>query len=349
MYQDLELGVSYTFMNSSTCLVSNLTSKTLDEFPRERYLATQAPDNPSHLQLRPVRELWGFLPGANVSYVGTRTVNDVLCDVWQEERSDTGNATIYEVSFSKPSLGYRLSHKTLVEHQVPVRMEFYSKSLIGKPPGQKKPWEFRSHTNVYEFDMSPSSPKINLLPCYQESATFWFQVQGAYRKIAQNIKDFEDAVAASISSSAGVHQSRVAGLHVMHMKLLYFETNRRLSVQILPSNDDHGSIVVEGTILDKPSVPTYKDTGPALDVAMGNLRDIINSGSGLRIAYGRNAYESLAQSFTQSFGSSSSGYSGGIVAGVAIAMVVVGALIGALVGATIATKRRRYLQMNSTD
>lgn len=94
-------------------------------------------------------------------------------------------------------------------------------------------------------------------------------------------------------------------------------------------------------------MPTYKDTGPALNAAMGKLRDTINSGSGLRITYGSDAYTSLAQSFSQSPGSSqsSSGYSGGVVAGIAIAMVVVGALIGAVV-LYFVMKRRGEFQMS---
>lgn len=169
------------------------------------------------LKMKSIKEMLGLSDPASVKYLGTRIVNDILCDVFQEEKVDMpmpGNTTIIELSFAKRSVIY-LSGNTGEEHQVPVKYELYTKGHEG---------EFQERTqsdihliyNLYDFDIKPQfEPTVHTSRCYRGKQTIFFQVNGTYDSITGFKRHkFLKNCHRSIAVAAQVDESRLTDVTV---------------------------------------------------------------------------------------------------------------------------------------
>ena len=212
-------------MINGNCSTFSLNPRFLELYPSEGYLAELSPDK-KRLQLTSVKRLFGLSGQFNVSYIGTRTVNDIPCDVFIEETVDypqPGNITITELSFARKSFSF-LSSSNAPEHQVPVRFEVYSKSLVGRlldPPSQgafhpPSQGAFHQIYNLYNFESSPQQPHSHdTRQCYDSNRNVWFQLDGDVDKmLLTNMDSFIASCTDAVATAADVDWSRVTGLTV---------------------------------------------------------------------------------------------------------------------------------------
>ena len=244
--QDFRIGVGF-FVSNGNCLSFSLNPHLLKLSPVEDYFAELTPDK-KHLQLKSVKTLFG-LSKSNVSYIGTRTVNDIPCDVFIEETVDhpqPGNITIRELSFARKSFSF-LSSSNAPEHQVPVRSEVYSKNLVGRlldPPSQGA---FHRVFNLYNFEFSPQQSHghgmgMYTRQCYDSNRNVWFQLDGDVDKLLlTNMDSFIAACTDAVATAAGVDWSRVTGITVSVLTKNLEYISNKYQVTILPST---GTVII---------------------------------------------------------------------------------------------------------
>ena len=217
LLEDFRIGVGFVTYEGS-CTTFELTPQYLSKRGEKNSVATLSSDK-QHLQLKPVKELFGLSDSYNVTYVGIRTVNDIPCDVFVEKRVDyplPGNVTIAELSFARKSLNYSSSDIKHPEHQVPVKSEMYSESLVGKLLNPPSFSDFHRIYSVYEFDISLHYvPFVDIRPCFSSSSMVWFQLNVTYDiDLKQNMKVFRKSCSHAVAEKAKVDVSRVTGIMV---------------------------------------------------------------------------------------------------------------------------------------
>jgi hypothetical protein len=283
--QDFRLGVGF-FLSAHNCTTLPLSVSLLYQFSGEQSIARLSPDK-MHLQMKSARDLFGMSSDYNVSYVGTRMVNDIPCDVFAEERNDfphPGNTTIIELSFARKSLGF-VSSTGFSQHQLPVRYEQYSKSLIGRLLNAPSTDDFHQIFNIFDFTVSTNeSERIDVERCYTSSVTVWFELNGKFDSLlATNKRVFAKAIADSVASAAQVDISRVT--------------------RITPIKLGDG-LLIQVTLLgflNNSNLTTYVSTGVPIDEAITNLQETIdNEELAVIVNQTRRQYWAVSNSFTTS-------------------------------------------------
>lgn len=337
--QDFRIGVGFNILNGN-CSTISLDPQLLKQYPQLGDLAKLTPDK-AHLQLASAKTLFGLSGRFNVSYIGTRTVNDIPCDVYIEERVDypqPGNITIIEQAFARKSFSF-INSSNIPEHQVPVRFEAYSKNLVGRildPPSKDS---FHGVYNFYDFQFSPHHFHVNAMgwltrKCYDSDRNVWFKLEGDVDKMpSSNMNPFIASCTDAVTKATGVDRSRIGGLVVVPVD---------------------NNIVVHGLLLgfiQNTSIKPYISMGPALDVAIANLITTVNNGqfkffvtiNGIQAQYS-GIKGSVTTDVQSTCSSASSKYSAGEMAGLAIAMLLVGVIIGAVV-LFVVMKRRGSVEV----
>lgn len=214
--QDFRLGVGF-FLSADNCTTLPLSVALLYHFSGEQLIARLSQDK-KHLQMKSAKSLFGISSRYNASYVGTRMVNDIPCDVFVEERNDfphPGNVTVIELSFARKSLNY-LTVSGHTEQQVPIRYEQYSKNLLGRLLDPPSATDFHQIFNIYEFSISTEyMEQVDMERCYPSSTTVWFQLDGKFSSLVRRDgKLFTSSAKDAVAQAAQVDISRVTRVTV---------------------------------------------------------------------------------------------------------------------------------------
>jgi hypothetical protein len=332
--QDFRIGVGYKVFHGN-CSAFPLTLDLIKQHPSRLNMGELTLDN-KRLQLVSVRTLFGLSSQFNVSYVGIRTVNDIPCDVFIEERrvdsGKPGNITVTEISFARKSFTF-FNNSNAPEHQFPVRLEVYSKNLVGtlsNPPSQEA---LHQIFNIYDFQWNPQNvpgqgTDVFTKQCYDSYRNVWFQLDGKVdQRLLSKINSLKSPCIDAVATAARIDRSRVTDVRLTQI------SNRVLLVRT----------VLLG-FLSNANITTSVAVGVALDDAISHLQQAVDNGQlqiigkfgkkqtqfkGRKGSVITDLLSSTTQLPTQS--SSSSEYTAGQMVGLAVAMLIVGMAIGAVV------------------
>lgn len=279
------------------------------------------------VRIRTAREFYYF-DRASYTYEGTKSVRDLLTDVWIATRpnNDYSVNTTWEWYFLSPDYNPDLPDK--LQFGMPVMMTMTDTN------GRHFVY------NIYDYDeRRPPIWEFDISKCfnYTQKRDFSFRLKGSYRQaVSSNMRNFKDATIRAITSAGSVNGLQPSGLRINNIQIDYADNN---------------DIIVSFTLLDKaPITGDVQKAKPEndLNTVATSISRQINGGQfiiKLRVS-DTNIFSVVATPYSltntqhvikhsyytqQQKGSvTSTGVSGGAMAGMGVALLVVFFILGVL-------------------